>query len=72
MAALPKKIRQDIADAIEELEENPRPHGYEKLKAKKTPTYRIRVGSYRVIYEINDRVLTVIVLQIGDRKEIYR
>ena len=56
------------------LEENPRPHGVEKMQAKEK-LYRIYVGpgkNYRAIYQIRDEVLLVLVLRVGDRKEVYR
>jgi len=49
---------------------NPRPHGYRKLKGREA--YRITVGNYRIIYEIKDNKLYVIVLLVGHRKDIYR
>ena len=60
-----KKIMASIAT----LANNPRPPGYIKLKGR--PGYRIREGNYRIIYEINDKILTVTVIEAGDRKEIY-
>ena len=47
----------------------PRPQGYRKLKGRKG--YRIRVGDYRVIYEIFDHILLIDVIDLGHRKEIY-
>lgn len=68
-----KKIPNKVADKLESeminLEINPRPYGYIKLKGKNA--YRIRVGNYRIIYEIEDRILKVTVIDTGDRKEIY-
>jgi mRNA interferase RelE/StbE len=58
-----------IVNAIQSLAENPRPHGYKKLKGR--PGYRIRIGDYRVIYKIEDAVLTVYVIDIGNRENIY-
>lgn len=55
--------------SIAALTIDPRPVGSKKLKGRSG--YRIREGNYRVIYEINDRILTVIVIEAGDRKEIY-
>ena len=52
------------------LEANPRPADVKKLKGR--DTWRIRVGNYRVIYEIHDRILKIIVVDLGHRKEIYR
>lgn len=56
------------------LEENPRPHGVEKLEAKEK-LWRIHAGpgkNYRVIYQIRDEALLVLVVKVGDRKEVYR
>ena len=56
------------------LEENPRPHGVEKMEAKEK-LYRVYVGpgkNYRAIYQIRDEVLLVLVVRVGDRKEVYR
>lgn len=68
-----KKIPDKLADRLESemmnLEKNPRPFGYIKLKGR--DAYRIRVGNYRIIYEIEDRILKVTVIDAGDRKDIY-
>lgn len=56
------------------LEDNPRPQGVEKLETKEK-LYRVYAGpgkNYRVIYEIRDEVLLVLVVKVGDRKEVYR
>jgi mRNA interferase RelE/StbE len=55
--------------AINDLADNPRPQGYRKLKGRKG--YRIRVGDYRVIYEIFDDILLIDVVDLGHRKDIY-
>jgi mRNA interferase RelE/StbE len=52
------------------LESNPRPADVKKLKGR--PAWRVRVGDYRMIYEIHDRELVVIVITIGHRREVYR
>ena len=62
-------IANPILSAIGSLSENPRPQGYRKLKGRKG--YRIRVGDYRVIYEILDDILLIDVIDLGHRKEIY-
>ncbi|MDQ6901721.1 MAG: type II toxin-antitoxin system mRNA interferase toxin, RelE/StbE family [Bacteroidota bacterium] len=49
---------------------NPRPQGYKKLKG--TNAYRIRCGNYRIIYEIHDNIVTIVVIDVGQRREIYR
>ena len=58
-----------IKDSIYNLSKNPRPVGYIKLKDR--DGYRIRVANYRIIYDIYDDVLLVIVIDLGHRKEIY-
>jgi mRNA interferase RelE/StbE len=58
-----------LIKAITQLSDNPRPPGCKKLTAR--PGYRIRVGDYRVIYTIEDKMLKVFVIDIGHRREIY-
>jgi mRNA interferase RelE/StbE len=62
-------IANPIIKAITDLADNPRPHGYKKLKGR--PGYRIRKGNYRIIYEVVDNILLIDVISIGDRKDIY-
>ncbi len=69
--ALPPGIVDRIDRAILALADNPRPPGVKKL-AGQDNRWRIRVGDYRVIYEIHDDVLWVLVVEIGHRREIYR
>lgn len=59
----------NIKLAIYSLADNPRPHGFKKLKGRSG--YRIRVSDYRVIYTISDKVLIVDVIDLGHRKDIY-
>jgi mRNA interferase RelE/StbE len=56
---------------MEALRENPRPTTVKKLAAEEN-LYRIRVGDYRVVYQIRDKELIVLVVKIGHRREIYR
>jgi len=65
-----KKDRQRIVAHIRELTENPRPPGFQKLSG--TDKYRIRCGNYRIVYSINDDELSVQVVKIGHRREVYR
>lgn len=67
---LPHLTAAKIETSLLELEENPRPAGCKKLKGRSG--YRIRVGDYRVIYEIEDNILRVIIIDLGNRKDIYR
>ena len=60
-----------IIKAVESLSEQPRPPGSTKLSGSDL-TYRIRVGDYRVIYEIHDEIILVEVVKVGHRKDVYR
>ena len=65
-----KKDRNRIVKKIKGLASQPRPAGCKKLAGNNL--YRIRQGNFRVVYEIQDTILIVSVVKIGDRKEIYR
>jgi mRNA interferase RelE/StbE len=68
--AIPKKDLKKILERIEALAEDPRPPGCEKLTGQQR--YRLRQGRYRVLYSIQDDELTVWVVKVGHRKDIYR
>ncbi len=70
LAKLSKELQILIGTAINNLAENPRPSACKKLKGSETD-YRIRIGDYRVIYEIRDGKLVVLVLNVGHRKDVY-
>jgi mRNA interferase RelE/StbE len=59
-----------IIEAIQNLSNEPRPHGCKKLKGREA--WRIRVGDYRVIYEIQDNLLVITVIHAGHRRDIYK
>ena len=67
---LPDDIARRIMARLDGLETTPRPSDVKKLKGR--DAWRIRVGDYRVVYEIHDRVLQIIVITVGHRREIYR
>ena len=69
LAKISSPYYANIKTAILNLGNNPRPQGYIKLKGRNA--FRIRVADYRVIYEINDDVLLVQVIDLGHRKDIY-
>jgi mRNA interferase RelE/StbE len=69
---LPKDILDRISRKISALAENPRPPGVEKLAGSGEAFYRIRVGDYRVIYKIGDKVLRIIIIRVKHRREAYR
>ena len=60
-----------IYRGLESLSDDPRPHGVKKLSGADR-TYRIRIGDYRVVYEIEDAVLLVLVIRVAHRKDVYR
>ena len=67
---IPKNDLGKILERIETLAENPRPPGCEKLTGQQK--YRLRQGRYRILYSIQDDELTVWVVKVGHRKDIYR
>ena len=69
-SSLPKRDVKRILNRIKTLEENPRPPGSEKLTGQER--YRLRQGRYRIVYSIQDDELTVWVVKIGHRKDVYR
>lgn len=67
---LSQKMRSRLLAEIRLLKDNPRPNGVKKLKGYEN-IYRLRVGNYRVIYEIKDREMIVLVLSSIHRKDAY-
>jgi len=65
-----KKDRQRLVSRIRGLADEPRPPGCQKLSGR--DLYRVRQGSFRIVYSIQDDELIVYVIKIGDRKDIYR
>ena len=70
LSKIPSSHQDRIINGISKLSAQPRPAGVKKLSGREA--WRIRIGSYRVIYEINDDKLTVLVVTLGHRKDIYR
>jgi mRNA interferase RelE/StbE len=68
---LPSQIKRRISEKIDSLAVDPRPPGVEKLEGA-DDLYRVRVGNYRIIYQIQDEILLIMIVKVGDRKEIYR
>ena len=68
---LPQDVRTTIRSTIDGLAEDPRPQGYEKMEGS-DDVYRVRCGHYRVIYQILDNVLTVIVVRARHRRDVYK
>ena len=68
--AVPKPDRRRIVSKIMSLSSDPRPPGCEKLSGH--DQYRIRQGNYRILYEIHDLKLIVVVVKVGHRRDVYR
>lgn len=66
----PNQDVERIMQRIQALAEDPRPAGCEKLSTQER--YRIRQGSYRIVYEIEDHRLVVMIVRIGHRRDVYR
>ena len=71
LMALPSSAKDRVISHIDALAENPRPSGCKKLTGAEK-AYRIRIGDYRVVYEIENRVLVVLIVRIAHRREVYR
>ena len=70
LEAIPPKDRRRIVTRIEGLSADPRPHSGEKLSGLEQ--YRVRQGDYRIVYSIEDAVLTIWVVSVGHRRDVYR
>jgi mRNA interferase RelE/StbE len=68
---LPKGIVSRVVSRIESLRENPFPPGFAKL-ASTEKMYRLRIGAYRIVYEVDSKAGTVIVHYVRHRREVYR
>lgn len=70
IAKLPEGMRRRIVDAILSLESDPRQHGSRKLAGSEG--YRIRRGECRVVYTIADEIVTVTIVRVAHRSDVYR
>jgi len=76
LGKLPKQTISRILEKIDKLADDPRPSGYKKLTdfhISNAPDdlYRIRIGDYRVIYSIEEETITITVVKVAHRKEVY-
>ncbi len=69
--SLDRQVRKRVGAAIDGLAAQPRPPGAKAL-AGTTGVVRIRVGDYRILYEVHDDQLVVLVIDVGHRRDIYR
>jgi mRNA interferase RelE/StbE len=67
---LPKNDVKRILERISRLADDPRPPGCEKLSGQER--YRVRQGWYRIVYEISDTEVTVLIVKVGHRRDVYR
>lgn len=68
---LPDDAARRIERAIDALADEPRPPGAHKLQGAED-LYRVRVGAHRIVYRIENRVITVTVVRVGHRRDVYR
>ncbi len=72
LSKIPYKYHEKVKEKIDGLARNPFPPGCKKLKAPEKDQYSIRAGQYRVIYEVHEDELLILVVKIGHRKDVYR
>ena len=70
LSKIPSADQDKIINSIEMLSHKPRPDGCKKLSGR--DAWRIRVGNYRVIYEIDDKKFDILIVIIGHRRDVYR
>ena len=71
-SSLPAEVQDRIDAVLDGLEQNPWPKGHKKLKGAQKDIFRVRVGDYRIVYQVEEERLVVVLVRIGHRKEIYR
>ena len=70
LSTIPKKILRQVVTKIQNLADDPRPMGSEKLSGAEK--YRIRQGDFRIVYSIDDKLRVIDVVKVGHRREVYR
>ena len=68
---LQKEVQARLKNRIDILAENPFPRGLKKLSAEED-LYRLRIGDYRIIYQVQGKALLILILKLGHRKNVYR
>jgi mRNA interferase RelE/StbE len=68
---IPKEVQIRLKHRIDILAENPFPRGVKKLSAEET-LYRLRLGDYRIVYQVQGKALLILILKLGHRKNVYR
>ena len=72
MGRLPPMYRQAIKDVLRSLPQNPFPAGCLQLRTAEGRYYRVRVGSYRIVYEVTHEIRIITIIRVGHRREVYR
>lgn len=67
-----RRLLKRLDQTLLSLSENPTPAGSKQLVGEGPPLYRVRVGDYRILYQIEDNVLVILVVHVGHRKDVYR
>ncbi len=70
LRGLPQDVQRRITDALARLGDEPRPPDAKRLTGHDR-TYRLRVGAYRILYEVEDRIRIILVIEVGHRREVY-
>jgi mRNA interferase RelE/StbE len=70
LESLPKDIQKEIRSIIDYLEEDPRPNGITNM-TELDKSYRLRIGDYRIVYSVLNGKLFILILSVGDRKDVY-
>ncbi|MFV0339009.1 MAG: type II toxin-antitoxin system RelE family toxin [Parachlamydiaceae bacterium] len=68
---IPKATRKLIFDRIEKLAINPRPENVEPLQGSEKGLFRIRQGDYRIVYQVQDKKLIILIVRVVHRREVY-
>ncbi len=72
LSKIPYDSHKKVKEKIDELAHNPLPPGCKKLKTPEKDQYRVRAGKYRVIYEVIEDEVLVLIVKVGHRKDIYK
>jgi len=72
LSSLPASIRRDLAARMEALGADPLPHSAEPLRGEFAGLHRLRVGDYRIVYQIDDTRQAVVVVRVGHRHNVYK
>lgn len=72
LKSAPPEVQEPIEEKILELYENPRPQGSKRFGDKRKKRYRIRVGKYRIVYDVRKRELLIVIVGIGPRGDVYK